>query len=134
MYARTCMRTRTCVCVCLHACVHVSRFDCTGSCSVLSSSAPMRRNRERTGGEYPNIRHPRDLCTPLFGAVQGCKHSAHESETLPPFEILPPSPPAAAVFNCQQRGDSYALCGTSARLLTPFNPPLSLYLSPRLDP
>ena len=119
----------------IYACVSVFRFDCTQSCSELS---PMKRNRE-SGRRYPNIRHPRDLCTPLFGAA-ACKGlqkgipvgAAHESDRY--FRPKGPSPPTTAVFNCQQRGDSYSSCGTSA-CFAPIQPiqPLSMYLSPRLD-
>lgn len=134
-YVRVCIYTRVCMC-----------FGSTAprSCSEPFSFAPMKRNRESETGGYPNIRHPRDLCTPLFGAaaravLQDCKtefQSAHESD----HHLRPkgPSPPAAAVFNYQRHGDSYGSCGTSARLPTPFSPcpytPLRVSLMRSLDP
>lgn len=49
-----------CIRIYVHARVYLSRHDCTRSCSGLSVAV------ERQQKWHPNIRHPRDLCTPLI--------------------------------------------------------------------
>lgn len=63
-----------CIRIYVHARVYLSRHDCTRSCSGLSVAV------ERQQKWHPNIRHPRDLCTPLMCLPPAKRNfSRHES-------------------------------------------------------
>jgi len=88
-------RVRMRVCS-IYACISVFRFDCTQSCSELS---PMKRNRE-SGRRYPNIRHPRDLCTPFFGTAACSVAKRNSSRRGARKRSLLPSERAVAAHDC----------------------------------